>query len=191
MAGKTIYTGDMIAALEAKIDTMVSSLASQVTKMDTQITKLDNVITAISQSATDVNLKPSATLFVALNNANAVITNPALNTWTDLGLRFVPLVNGVATVKMSVKTSSAATIKWVGYAFDGSTDIISLFTGLTTAYVEKTFTINLQKGRMIKFYGKNTESASGGTFDVQANTLKVYAELGDIVNDAAAAVQLA
>lgn len=176
MAGKTIYTGDMIAALESKIDTMVTTLQAHTTA-------LGNINTAVAQSVSALNVKAGVTDFsLVVNDADTAVVCTVADTAYDADSVKI-FCNGVITFACNIKNSSISDAN-IGYKLNGGTAVYPLaeHASLGTSYVAKTFNIPVEFGDTVTLCVYT--GSSGRTLTIQAGATLKY-DLMDIVNNGA------
>lgn len=175
MAGEQIYIGEMLKSVNAKLDDVMTSMASQVAKMDDQIAALNTVNTTVGQSIVSGNL-------VASNN-NAKIMNAvqktATNTPVEVG-RIKIFGNGKIRVSASIKAQSVNYWAYLRYSINGAAQV-ALGQIKQTAFNTVQADINVKYLDEIVFY--LVDEVSYETATLEAQTLKAMYDLTNLVVD--------
>lgn len=167
MAGKTIYTGDMIAALQDKIDTMTATLQAHTTA-------LGNINTAVGQQIISGNAKASDTVKLTATHSE-ISSTPS--TYVEV-CRAKLFVNGKVRFKMTGKSTGGT--NGLYYSVDGGTTKVAIKTGMTSSYVEYALDVNVLNLQEVIFY---IYVSSAGTTNAQANSTKICFDLVNLVTD--------
>lgn len=190
--GKTLYQGEMLESLEAKIDAVMLKLDGQIASMETQVTALNAINTSVAQSISAVNVAPSDNSKWVLP---ARVTKTAVADTYVAVARLVLLMNGKCRLGMQFgarrstgTVSRTATLK---YNINGGADVVvgtvNLGTG-TTIVLSSIFSadISCNFGDVIVF---SVMSSNADIVEVNMieTTTKVSYDLLDIVSSGAVA----
>lgn len=175
MAGDKLYVGEMIEAVNAKLDSVMTSMASQVAKMDEQIAALNAVNTSVGQSVSSGNLTAGITNSLILNQAD-ISTNS-----TTPVLAASCKIFGKGKVKISAEiTSSDNYVVRIYYSINGAANVEFGNTN-TTGYVLKTVDINVNALDEVKFY--IVSMSTSWTATIKALSLKVQYNVVNLVTE--------
>ena len=185
MAGKDIYLGKMMEALDIKLDSVMTSIGAQTAKMDEQIIKMDeqvaqliNVSNSTSQSVTSLKVVSSDDLFYETNMPQiSLATAPSLTTIDPH--RFQSYASGTLTVKARIKSDGAAqTILLI--STDGGTNKVEIGRTNLTSFVEVSKLINVTNaGTIILYVQSNTLNP---TITIEAGSVNFYGKLNNIID---------
>lgn len=190
MAGEKIYTGEMIAALQDKIDSLITSQASVVTALGNQLTELGNVKTAVSQGVSLLAVYASDTV------RKAVISSPIVKTSTFtfldqlINLKFYckGTIRFNVTGSITLSSTASRTIS-LEYTKDGGTTWLALLTCNNPPAVAGTYALTgtgnlaISENDVVAFRWKLT--ASTNVTGVTLSTCDLCYDLLDMVNDGA------
>jgi hypothetical protein len=185
MAGKDIYLGKMMEALDTKLNSVMASIGAQTTKMDEQITKMDqqvnqlvNISASTSQSVSSIKVVSSADLFFEANMPELyLVLATTIKTWEPH--RFYSNAGGTLTVKARIKSSGTEQAILL-VSTDGGTTKQEIGRTSSTVFVEVSKLITVNNANTIIFY---CQSNTGNPYiTVEENSVKFYGKLNNIID---------
>jgi len=173
MAGDLLYTSEMIAGLQVKIDEMVTAMAAQTVA-------LGNINSGVAQSVTALNVKAGTTKEFIVNAADII----GLGTLASVTLitSIFCFSNGVVTFSGNVKPSAVSNATYIDISNDDGVTYQNIYTVATAVatYVPFSKSINVKAGKTIKI--KAYSSQVGVSCIIEAGAKFKY-DLIDLAND--------
>lgn len=174
MAGDQIYIGEMLKAVNTKLDSVMAKIDSQILKLDDQITALDVVNTTVAQTITSGNIKPGIENTISMGNTE--------QSQAGIDLKLVGsckvFANGMLKISAVTKLSSYSIGKTAKLSckINQGTEIVIAEHGNTT-YTSVSGDISVKAYDKIDFY--ISSNTAGYTCTLEANSLKFQY---DIIN---------
>ncbi len=179
MAGKKIFLGKMIEALQNDITTVVSTL-------NQHSAELNKINHTVSQGINTVNVRPGSTNVITFVHGE-INLNGSSTSWSyeeKSGILLRSMADGAVTINCNIKASGI----YGSQAKIGiGTDPTNIFASTTIGgsfgnYVPVSFNVPVKSGTLLKLYAWTGKEIG---FYMQANSFNIRYDLVDIVNEGA------